>query len=264
MNLLLGLPLTIFRLFGSFFMVMLRFLPILLLLLPLFRRWRKQRSGDGETPERKARKEKSPDFDGPVYTVDYREVREEETRAEPDRPLPFAQMPGWLAVRAEDPEAVMALCGLQKRKSANWAGGLASVGPGRCFVSPSVEGWVLLVGEEVKRLDRRILEALSRRFSLAESFFAQEEQSLYGWVRFENGQCRRAYAMQGGALLFDEGELTAEEIALGFGRFPRREGGSREDFPTGDSVLEIAAAWGFDPLMEGKTYPPSAGWLCEL
>ena len=76
MGLLVGLPLKLFYLLFSF----LRFLwPVALFFLV---RWvlRKMRNTRWE-PGREPRQERSgePDFDGPVYTVDYEEVPEDET-----------------------------------------------------------------------------------------------------------------------------------------------------------------------------------------
>ena len=61
------------------------------------------------------------------------------------------------------------------------------------------------------------------------------------------------------------GELTAQEIALGFGRFPQKGREDRcEANPTEEDVLDLAAAWGVDPRMEAAAYPPSAGWICTV
>ena len=58
---------------------------------------------------------------------------------------------------------------------------------------------------------------------------------------------------------------TAQEIALGFGRFPQKGREDRcEANPTEEDVLDLAAAWGVDPRMEAAAYPPSAGWICTV
>ena len=60
-------------------------------------------------------------------------------------------------------------------------------------------------------------------------------------------------------------ENTAQEIALGFGRFPQKGREDRcEANPTEEDVLDLAAAWGVDPRMEAAAYPPSAGWICTV
>ena len=74
----------------------------------------------------------------------------------------------------------------------------------------------------------------------------------------------RAYRMEEDEVLWDEGDLTPEELALGFDRFPhagREHGGGQ--FPDEESVLDIAAAWGVDPRFQKKTYPPSVSWVCD-
>ena len=267
MNLLLGLPLGLFHMFGTLIMLLLRLAPLILTAAAVITLLRKRR---GTAPKKEKREKppkeerRGPKFTGPVYTVDYKEVREEDPGAEPDLPEAFGQKPGWLAIRSRDPEQVMEALGLQNRKRANWKSGLASVSHEKWFVSPSLDGWVLVIGAGERPLPAEQLERLSRRFFETQAFAALRERSLFAWSLYRNGQCIRAYGMHGGQIIRDEGELTAEEIALGFGRFPRKTGGSREGFPDREAVLEIAAAWGLDPMLEGRNDPPSLGWLCTV
>ena len=71
MSLLVGLPLTLFRLL---FMGLRLLVPILLILLVI---WlvRRIRQGGGSAGHHASQ---DPEFDGPVYTVDYREVKDDE------------------------------------------------------------------------------------------------------------------------------------------------------------------------------------------
>ncbi len=76
MGWLLGLPLGIFRLLFGLLMLALRLaLPIavLVVLVVLYRR----KTG-AHTARPRQEKPKEPEFDGPVYTVDYEEVDEDE------------------------------------------------------------------------------------------------------------------------------------------------------------------------------------------
>lgn len=265
MNLLLGLPLGIFRLLGGLLMFLLRLLPLVLvvgLLLFLYRR--KHGGGKGPRPE-KPDQESGPNFSGPVYTVDYQEVREEDRPPEPEPPRAFDHKPGWLVVRSQDPEAVLTALGLTDRKPASWTSGLAAVSPGKSFATPSLNGWVVLVCAGDRLISKEGLEELSRQFSEVQAFVTRRDRELYGWVRYRSGACDRGYGVSEGRVFLDQGELTPEEIALGFGRFPRMSGGSREGFlPDEEDVLSIARAWGLDPLLEGTSYPPSTGWLCNM
>ena len=69
---LIGLPLGLFRILGMFLLLLVRFaLPVaLIVLLVVFLRRRK-----GVPHETQG---KEPEFDGPVYTVDYKAVDEEQ------------------------------------------------------------------------------------------------------------------------------------------------------------------------------------------
>ena len=76
LGLLVGLPLGIFRLlFGLIMLVFRLALPILLIAVILFLVRRAKRGGREPPPRQE--KPKEPHFDGPVYTVDYKEVDEE-------------------------------------------------------------------------------------------------------------------------------------------------------------------------------------------
>ena len=78
MSLLVGLPLTLFRLLGSFLLLALRFaVPILIAaaVIVILRRLRK-RADQGRTEDG----EREPRFHGPVYTVDYKDVDDEDEK----------------------------------------------------------------------------------------------------------------------------------------------------------------------------------------
>ena len=78
MSLLVGLPLTLFRLLGSFLLLALRFaVPILIAVavIVILRRLRKR-----SAQYRAEDAEQEPKFHGPVYTVDYKDVDDEDEK----------------------------------------------------------------------------------------------------------------------------------------------------------------------------------------
>ena len=81
MSWLVGLPLGLFRLLGGILLVALRFaVPILILAaVILLVRHLRRRSSRGRTEDG----EQEPKFHGPVYTVDYREVDDDDGRKDP-------------------------------------------------------------------------------------------------------------------------------------------------------------------------------------
>lgn len=268
MNLLLGLPLGIFRMLGAALMTLFRFAPVVIVLVIgviIWRKHRKMTRETGEAAEKPPKRDRrSPKFTGPVVTVDYKEVRKEDVSVQPEPPASFAHKSGWLVIRSRDAGAVCDALGFRERKAANWTAGLAAVSPNRWFVSPVLDGWVVVVGQGDKPLSQENFDRLSRSFPEVQAYVSDREKSIYVWSLCRKGQMCRAYGISGGQVFLDQGDWTAEEIALGFGRFPRQNSGYREGFPDQDAVLAIAAAWGVDPLLENHSYGPGVGWICGI
>ena len=84
MGLLLGLPLGIFRLLFGIVMLVLRLALPIALIAVIVLLLRRSRRGGGEPPPRRE-KPKEPHFDGPVYTVDYEEVDDEDQKNRPNQ-----------------------------------------------------------------------------------------------------------------------------------------------------------------------------------
>ena len=172
---------------------------------------------------------------------------------------------GWLAAKCEDPCRLMEVLGLRDPKPANWTTGLAHAGyQGRVFVSPALDGYVLAVGlwaEDLEDVPGRT-ERLVDSFPEVLLFGTHRISDYHYWTKYVDGKVVRNYNCQDAGVVWDEGDLTPEELALGFERFPRadRESGW---FPGEEDVLDIAAAWGVDPRFQRKTYPPSVGWVCD-
>ena len=77
MGWLVGLPLGIFRLLFSLLMLALRLAVPIALIVVLVVLYRRSKGASAEQP-RQAKSEE-PEFDGPVYTVDYEEVDDDGT-----------------------------------------------------------------------------------------------------------------------------------------------------------------------------------------
>ena len=183
----------------------------------------------------------------------------------PDGPVPFGYKMGWLAVKCEDPHRLMEVLGLRDPQPANWTTGLARAGyQGRVFVSPALDGYVLAVGlwaddlEDVPGRTERLVDT----FSEVQFFGTHRISDYHYWTKYVDGKVVRDYIYQDAGVVWDEGDLTPEELALGFERF---SGMDRESgwFPGEEDVLDIAAAWGVDPRFQKKAYPPSVGWVCD-
>lgn len=76
MGWLLGLPLGIFRLLFGFLALALRLAVPIALIVVLVMLYRRSKGASAERPRQE--KPREPEFKGPVYTVDYEEVDEDE------------------------------------------------------------------------------------------------------------------------------------------------------------------------------------------
>ena len=76
MGLLVGLPLGIFRLLFALVMLALRLAVPIAVIVVIVVLYRRKTGAHTERPRQE--KPKEPEFDGPVYTVDYEEVDDDE------------------------------------------------------------------------------------------------------------------------------------------------------------------------------------------
>lgn len=184
----------------------------------------------------------------------------------PDLPLSFGYKTAWLCIRADEPAQIIAAMGGRDADACSWRAGLSRAGIQRqIFVSPCLRGYVLAIG--LPELNAQILETLAVNFEEVQYFITHRVVDYQGWAKYQNGRCVRAYAWIGerGEVLWDEGPLTPEELALGGEDFPQR--GKEEDaerFPDEETVLALAAAWGLSTDLEAGGYPRSCGYLCKV
>ena len=191
---------------------------------------------------------------------------------EPDTPQPLGTEIAWLAIRCEEPERVIAALDMPGQQ-ANWATGLAAARQGDgLFVSPLVDGFVLVVFRDTlpEAGDLHLLPSEDwyddeewavrvTAFDEVQSFDISDKEAYYGWEQVISGRLVRRQIRQGYRVYADEGGMTeGEALAARQGIASR---GTGAPF-TAENVMDIAAAWGVDPRFE-KEYPPSVGWLCR-
>ncbi len=180
-----------------------------------------------------------------------------------------------MVVRASDGEAVVRALGLRTVLPANWAAGLAEVQQQGVFVTPSVDGWVLAVGADLRADDRSVgafvtplLERLGATFGGAAWFFTDAAVERHGWALATRSELARGYAFDGEqGHVFWHGEVTDAERELDcFVDDPRDS--SDDDikwWPDERTVLSLAAAWSLDPgRIAERARAPSVGWVGRL
>jgi hypothetical protein len=150
----------------------------------------------------------------------------------PDEPEPFGFKVSWFAVKASDPTSVLDALQFGEATPANWATGLGAA-YGRShkddpwvFISPPVNGWVLVVSFSLpyptiethhdigKRFDV-FFSRLMKRFDDVQFFGSYRVVGFVAWARALKGKPVRIFAF-GDDVWANVGEQTPEEAKLGF------------------------------------------------
>ena len=169
----------------------------------------------------------------------------------------FDQPTRWLAVKASNPAVVQAALKLHHPVTASWEEGLAEAREDKLFISPSIGGWVLVVGsglpEAADDSDKcyHFLTALSRKLGHVQFFSVSRFVHYHTWVLLERGHVFRGYAWAG-ETLWNQGPLTAAEKDLKLlcleyasdqSAYSVREALSLNS----DKIYQLAARWSIDP-----------------
>jgi hypothetical protein len=182
----------------------------------------------------------------------------------------FPQRPAcWLAIRAASPEGVMAALGLGHSTPCSWSEGMT--GEHEFFISPRVNGWVIVTGLAIPTPDDdvdecfRFLVALSRKLGHVQFFQVEKFLHYHAWARLDYGCVTRAYAWAG-ETVWNQGGKTVPETELGVKCF-----GYGEPCPANvarvnaDKVSQLAARWNFDPAsVDERLLSQSFGMAGEL
>jgi hypothetical protein len=165
----------------------------------------------------------------------------------PDRPVIFGYKQIWLAISATAPQVVADAIGLIDARTSTWKEGIErSYEQGydreqrqfrewqEIFVSPPVLSWILAVGG-IGALPNACLPEwlpwlrnLSALLGHVQSFGTHRVSSAAYWAKARDGRIIRACGYMDGRTLVNEGDLTPEEIALGFDFRPHTAGRVRD------------------------------------
>lgn len=196
--------------------------------------------------------------------------------AEPDKPVSFGAKITWLAVKSDDPQAVIKALGLMKARKSNWKTGMEAayravntrVENGEAFVTPPIKGWVLVIGfglpaifgppigDEVSPL----LERLGKTFPEVQWFSTHRNIDYCGWAKLKDGKIVRRYAnLPGeGDVLANDGPPTEGEKKL---KALFAKDGSTDQI----GVNKLAGEWSVCPaLLEEMRLGKSVGFVGTL
>jgi hypothetical protein len=169
----------------------------------------------------------------------------------------FEQPSRWLVIKAKDPLVVQAALNLHHPMPCSWEDGLIEARDDKLFISPSISGWVLVMGSGLpgpfEDVDDcfHFLTRLSLKLGQVQFFSASRVVNQHAWVLMEKGRVFRAYAWAG-ETLWNQGPLTAAEKELDLRCF---EYGSEQNFfqvkeelaANSEKIGQLAARWSLDP-----------------
>jgi len=175
------------------------------------------------------------------------------------RPLLCGQICRWIAIRSRNLAAVQKALGLHNPVPCSWTEGMVQMGDRRLFVSPPVNGWILVIGprlpDPADDVDGcfRFLHRLSRELGEVQFFTINRVVGHHAWARFDDGLAFRGYAWAG-ETLWNQGPRTWAERKLAMRCFDYLEGPSESRFEAleiaranAERVMSLAAIWSVDP-----------------
>jgi len=167
----------------------------------------------------------------------------------------------WVAIRSTNLAKVQEAFGLHNPTPCSSIEGLSKLNERKLFVSPPVNGWILVMGsalpdphDDIDDCFRFIMH-LSRELGGVQFFSVNRAVNHHAWVRVENERIFRAYAWAG-ETLWNQGDLTAAERELGLLCY--RYGEKPSTFPfsareahaaNAERITHLAARWSIDPMM---------------
>lgn len=164
----------------------------------------------------------------------------------------------WLAIKTRYPAAVLEALPITRATPCSWEEGLARTFDRKLFVSPPINGWILVLGgalpDPAVDVDQcyLFLTNLSRKLGHVQFFNMNRSLHHHAWVMVDKGQVLRAYAW-GGQTLWNEGQITPAELDLelacyDYGESPRpRRDRQNPLASTTERVPLLASRWGLDP-----------------
>ena len=191
-----------------------------------------------------------------------KEIETVEPSIEPDTPIAFGYKCSWLAVPSDNTKGIAETIHLEEVRKSNWYSGLSyenppySLSSSRAFLTPPINGWTLIVLNDVE-LDHGLEQAylrLSIEFGECQFFGSYRVVDFVEWARAISGKTVRRFSYAGGAggYLVNDGEPTDAELELGFANLV---GKTVDELNSGDDWDDESYRWPdeSDPaLLAGK------------
>ena len=183
----------------------------------------------------------------------------------------------WLAIRSGNVAAIQETLGLSNPQRCTWKDGFAITGVERLFISPPVNGWILVVGPALPAPEEDVdfcfhfISHISKRLGHVQFFSVNSALNHHCWVRAHTGHIERAYAWCG-ETQWNQGPVTPEESVIGMEC--HQYGISIEDLDPKQiaqlnnntvNISQLAARWSINPdALSPEIFTKSSGITGEL
>ena len=198
----------------------------------------------------------------------------------PDLPSSFGYKCTWLAVKTSDSKKLTDLLHIKKITPCNWKYGIEGAYNKSIFVTPPVDGWILVCGNSLPAGDsdngideiKEILKTLSKEFKEAQYFCTHRVVEFHCWMKAIDGNVIRVYSFLGesGENICVEGKASDFEKKYKLiNTFSKEAQDSnyyeRTDLiqPNESFLMEVAGNWSINPAELDKRgdLPKSLGLI---
>ncbi|MBS33477.1 MAG: hypothetical protein CMO68_03625 [Verrucomicrobiales bacterium] len=188
-------------------------------------------------------------------------------------PSVFSRPRTWVAVRSRNPEDVARSMGLDGLRPCAFAEASGDPEAGRLFVSPPVNGWVVVMGGALPDPSEDIdacyhfLADMSGRLGHLQFFHGNPALGHHAWAKLIERKVVRAYAWIG-ETVWNQGDATRAEQKTGMRCFDYLEDGDEGSYQRWETVGAnvdrlpvLASIWSVDPVVfEDAAMRLKPGW----
>lgn len=174
----------------------------------------------------------------------------------PDKPIGFGYKTDWFAIKSQDNKVVAEFLKISNIKVSNWKSGVEYGYKKGTFITPSIDGWVLVLGIDIFDFpDIGIfLSRLSEKFEECQVFYNYRITDQYLWALAKDGKLVRFYSYFESKTEENIGELSSIEKSIDWFNIPEDKledeiflEQSDIDFPTEEMVMKVAENWSINP-----------------
>lgn len=197
-------------------------------------------------------------------------------RTTPDLPVSFGYKCVWFAVKTNNYQRLADIIGITNLTECNWKIGVEKAYEDSVFITPPIEGWMLVCGvrlpsgdnqEDIKEITH-LLRTLSKELGETQFYCTHRVVEYHCWMRARAGNITRVYSYLGeaGENIVIEGEPTDFESKYNLINTFSDESKNEMYFensdliiPDEEFVMRLAGNWSINPSQLGNRTDLNSG-----